>query len=61
VKAFVVRAPGSGITETELIDWCRGVMAAYKYPRFVEFRDHLPTTSTGKVLRSELIAKTTGS
>jgi long-chain acyl-CoA synthetase len=56
VKAFVVRAPGSVITETELIDWCRGVMAAYKYPRFVEFLDHLPTTSTGKVLRSELIS-----
>ena len=54
VKAFVVRAPGAELTETELIAWCRQNMAAYKYPRLVEFRDTLPMTATGKILKREL-------
>jgi long-chain acyl-CoA synthetase len=54
VKAFVVRAPGATISEPELIAWCRQNMAAYKYPRVVEFRDSLPMTATGKILKREL-------
>jgi long-chain acyl-CoA synthetase len=54
VKAFVVRAPGAALTEDELIAWCRQTMAAYKYPRIVEFRDTLPMTATGKILKREL-------
>jgi long-chain acyl-CoA synthetase len=54
VKAFVVRTPGTAISETELIDWCRRAMAAYKYPRMIEFRDSLPMTATGKILKREL-------
>ena len=54
VKAFVVRAPGAELTEAGLIDWCRQNMAAYKYPRLVEFRDSLPMTATGKILKREL-------
>ena len=54
VKAFVVRAPGAELTEAGLIDWCRQNMAAYKYPRIVEFRDSLPMTATGKILKREL-------
>jgi len=54
VKAFVVRAPGATVTEAELIAWCKRNMAAYKYPRIVEFRDSLPMTATGKVLKREL-------
>ena len=54
VKAFVVRAAGASITEAELVDWCKRTMAAYKYPRIVEFRDGLPMTATGKVLKREL-------
>ncbi|HEV2371749.1 MAG TPA: long-chain fatty acid--CoA ligase [Streptosporangiaceae bacterium] len=57
VKAFVVRTPGATITETELITWCKGYMAAYKYPRIVEFRDSFPMTATGKILKRELIAQ----
>jgi long-chain acyl-CoA synthetase len=54
VKAFVVRASGATVTEAGLITWCRQTMAAYKYPRLVEFRDSLPLTATGKVLKREL-------
>jgi long-chain acyl-CoA synthetase len=56
VKAFVVRVPGAGLTEDELIAWCKQNMAAYKYPRIVEFRDSLPMTATGKILKRELAA-----
>jgi long-chain acyl-CoA synthetase len=56
VKAFVVRRPGSDITETALVEWCRDQMAAYKYPRSIEFRDALPISPTGKILKRELKA-----
>ncbi|MDP4508920.1 long-chain-fatty-acid--CoA ligase [Nonomuraea turcica] len=54
VKAYVIRTPGATITEDELIAWARENMAAYKYPRIVEFRDSLPMTATGKILKREL-------
>ncbi|MEW2328728.1 long-chain fatty acid--CoA ligase [Micromonospora chersina] len=54
VKAFVIRKPGSPLTEDELVNWCRERMASYKYPRLVEFRDELPMTSTGKILKRRL-------
>ncbi|RLV56102.1 long-chain fatty acid--CoA ligase [Aeromicrobium phragmitis] len=54
IKAVVVKAPGEEITEDELIAWGKEQFAAYKYPRIVEFRDELPMTSTGKILKREL-------
>ena len=54
VKAVVVRVPGAELTEAGLIAWCKQNMAAYKYPRLVEFRDSLPMTATGKILKREL-------
>ncbi len=53
VKLFVVLKPGYAgkVTEEEIIDWAREHMAAFKYPRYVEFRDELPATGAGKVLR----------
>src|SRR5262249_26296331 len=54
IKAFVVRKPGTLVTEVELLDWCRGQFAAYKYPRLIEFRDSLPIGATGKILKREL-------
>ena len=54
VKAFVIRTGGATITEDELIAWCREQMAAYKYPRLVQFTDALPMTATGKLLKREL-------
>jgi long-chain acyl-CoA synthetase len=50
----VVPRPGFDVTETALIDWCRDQLAAYKYPRVVEFRDALPVGATGKILKREL-------
>jgi long-chain acyl-CoA synthetase len=54
VKAFVVRRPGATVTEAELIAWAREQMAAFKYPRIVEFRDTLPMSATGKLLKRAL-------
>ncbi|MBA1148019.1 AMP-binding protein [Ectothiorhodospiraceae bacterium WFHF3C12] len=53
VKAFVVLKPDcqGQVSEQEIIDWSREHMANYKYPRYVEFRDSLPATGAGKVLR----------
>ena len=54
VKAFVSLRPGATATEAELIQFCKERMAAYKYPRSIEFVDELPKTVTGKILRREL-------
>jgi len=54
VKAFVVPRPGEDPSAEELITWCRGKLAAYKVPRQVVFRESLPKTMVGKVLRREL-------
>jgi long-chain acyl-CoA synthetase len=54
VKAFVVPAAGAEVTEAALVEWCRRELAAYKVPRLVEFRDSLPMTATGKVLKRAL-------
>jgi long-chain acyl-CoA synthetase len=54
VKAFVSLRPGRTATAEELIRFCRKQMAAYKYPRQVEFLDELPKTVSGKLLRREL-------
>ena len=56
VKAWVVKRPGhETITESEIIEWSKGELAAYKYPRYIEFRTELPKTTVGKVLKRELI------
>ncbi|GGS90827.1 long-chain fatty acid--CoA ligase [Nonomuraea spiralis] len=54
IKAYVIPAPGAAASEDELIAWCRENMAAYKYPRLIEFRESLPMTVTGKILKREL-------
>ncbi len=54
VKAFIIRRPGSDLTEAQLVAWAKENMADYKYPRLVEFRTELPMTATGKVLKREL-------
>ncbi|GBF34557.1 long-chain-fatty-acid--CoA ligase [Desulfocucumis palustris] len=51
VKAFIVLKEGMESTEQEMIDFCRGKLAAYKVPKLVEFRKELPKTIVGKVLR----------
>ncbi len=54
IKAFVVKNPGARVTEKELMDYTRSKLAAYKYPRIVEFVDTLPMSATGKILKKEL-------
>lgn len=54
VKAYVSLRPGEDAQADELIAFCRERMAAYKYPRQVEFVDELPRTASGKVLRRVL-------
>jgi long-chain acyl-CoA synthetase len=54
VKAFVVLKEGESATEEEIIEFCREGMASYRVPRIVEFRDDLPKSMVGKVLRREL-------
>ena len=54
IKAVVIRTDGATVTEDELIAWGKEQMAAYKYPRIVEFVDALPMTATGKILKREL-------
>ena len=53
VKMFVVRTDPA-LTEDQVIDFCKNTMAAYKVPKQVEFRDELPMSNVGKVLRKEL-------
>ena len=53
-KAFVVLRPGETATAEEIIDFCRRRLARYKVPKHVEFRDELPKTPVGKILRRAL-------
>jgi long-chain acyl-CoA synthetase len=55
VKVYIVLRDGQSATEQEIIDYCKGRMARYKVPKFVEFRKELPKSMVGKVLRRELI------
>jgi len=54
VKAFVVLKEGETSTDKEIISFCREKLAAYKAPKLVEFRDSLPQSSVGKILRKIL-------
>jgi long-chain acyl-CoA synthetase len=54
VKAFIVLKPGQKATDKEIIAFCKERLAAYKVPKMVEFRDTLPKSAIGKVLRKVL-------
>jgi long-chain acyl-CoA synthetase len=54
VKAFVVCKPESGVTEEEILAFCKERLAPYKAPKTVEFRDELPKSTVGKLLRRVL-------
>ena len=53
VKVYAVRTDES-ITEQDVIDFCRDNLTGYKRPKMVEFRDELPKTNVGKILRRAL-------
>ncbi|MDX1414928.1 MAG: long-chain fatty acid--CoA ligase [Candidatus Promineifilaceae bacterium] len=54
IKAFIVLKEGANASTEEIVAWSKNEMAAYKYPRFVEIKDQLPMTATGKILKTEL-------
>jgi long-chain acyl-CoA synthetase len=53
VKVFVVRKDPT-LTEAQLMDFCKQHLTGYKKPKFIEFRDELPNSNVGKILRREL-------
>jgi len=55
VKAWVVLKPGEEATEEEIKDYCKDRLAKFKIPTHVEFREELPKTTVGKILRRELV------
>ena len=55
IKAIVVlKEDVKGVGATELIKWCRERLAPYKVPHYIEFRDMLPKSKVGKLLRREI-------
>ena len=54
IKIFIVAKPGVTLTKEKVMEHMRANVTAYKVPRMVEFRDALPTTNVGKILRREL-------
>jgi len=57
IRLFVVLTEDQAAEEDEIESWCRDRMAAYKVPRQIVFRDSLPMTPVGKILRRELKAE----
>jgi len=58
IKAFVVlKKDIKGVSSYDLIRWCRKRLAPYKVPQYIEFRDMLPKSKVGKLLRRELRAE----
>jgi long-chain acyl-CoA synthetase len=55
VKAFVVRRSGATTTEEDVLAFCKERLAAYKTPKAVEFREELPKSAVGKLLRRVLV------
>jgi long-chain acyl-CoA synthetase len=55
IKVFVVRSDAS-LTEEDVATYCRQNLTGYKVPKYIEFRDELPKTNVGKILRRELRA-----
>ena len=54
VKAFIQLKPGVEATEKEFLDFCKDKLSGYKRPRAIEFRETLPVSVVGKVLRRVL-------
>jgi long-chain acyl-CoA synthetase len=54
LKAFVVLVPGETMTDKEVADFLKANLSAHKVPRVIEFRDELPRSAAGKILRKDL-------
>jgi len=55
VKAWIVLKEGEELSLEEIREWCKERLAGYKVPKQVEFRDELPKSTVGKILRRELV------
>ncbi len=55
VKAYIVLKPGQTATVEEIAEFCRENLTGYKRPAAIEFRDSLPKTTVGKILRRQLL------
>lgn len=53
--AFVVLHKDNQSSESEIVDYCKGKLANYKIPRLIEFKEELPKTPTGKILKRKLV------
>ncbi|HDZ18181.1 hypothetical protein LCGC14_1216330 [marine sediment metagenome] len=53
-KAFIVLKEGKSVTDEQIIDYCKKNLANFKVPKYVEFRDDLPKTPTGKIMKQPL-------
>ncbi len=56
-KIFIVLKEGASATEDEMLEYCQDKLAKYKWPIEAEFRDELPKSAVGKILRKELRAE----
>ncbi len=56
VKAWIVLRGGAQVTQDDILKYCREKLAGYKVPKIIEFRESLPKTMVGKVLRRNLVA-----
>jgi long-chain acyl-CoA synthetase len=54
VKLFVVKEESAMLSEEDLVAYCRDNFTGYKRPKYIEFRDELPKSNVGKILRREL-------
>jgi long-chain acyl-CoA synthetase len=57
VKVFVTLKAGETATQEEFIEYCQDKLATYKLPTEIEFRDELPKSNVGKILKKELRAE----
>ena len=55
LKAYIILKEGQTTTDKEIIEFCQQRLARYKVPKVVEFRDELPKTMIGKILRRMLV------
>jgi long-chain acyl-CoA synthetase len=55
IKAWIVVKPDESLSEDEVKEWCKDKLAKFKVPTHIEFRDELPKTMVGKILRRELV------
>ena len=59
IKVFVVRSDPA-LTEEDVARYCRSELTGYKHPKYIEFRDELPKTNVGKILRRQLRSAASG-